>query len=383
MLYVLQPLRCHIGLLQCRLLLERSTDSYWSSSTLKMGLLEGKEYKTLTTTPFSTLFVFCSNYFKVKGVSADDKILHCCLWFRDHVVKDPEEIALFSDDKNLCIKSMVHNIQSISWSDIEQISAQNPIITSIKQVVPPKSPVPKPLMHTSTISEKRKHDQIVIEEIKEPARKRVHVDSRTPIAQSPISSNKVLPIPMIVDSPLPVPAPAPAPVTITPHSLPTPMAIDSIVPVPLPQKQSLPVSIMQKPLPKSLPISVTQKPLPQSLPISIMQNPLPQSLPVSVMQKPLPQSLPISVMQNPLPQSLPVSVMQKPLPQSLPISVMPKPENRTAPKKIEIHLNLRAVELKTPSISHFYSSLENFEKELSQVCISHLVATLGDVTFSI
>lgn len=48
---------------------------------------------------------------KNDGLRGDDLILDCCMYFQSMTQK---KITLLSNDRNLCIKVMVHDIDSIS-----------------------------------------------------------------------------------------------------------------------------------------------------------------------------------------------------------------------------------------------------------------------------
>ena len=44
--------------------------------------------------------------------SNDDKILDCCLYFKNHVYKNTKDVVLLTCDRNLSVKAMVHSIES-------------------------------------------------------------------------------------------------------------------------------------------------------------------------------------------------------------------------------------------------------------------------------
>ncbi|KAF9439361.1 RNA endoribonuclease [Entomortierella beljakovae] len=49
----------------------------------------------------------------------DDKILDCCLYFRKLYPKESTKVTMFSNDRNLCVKALIHDIKTISRDKIE------------------------------------------------------------------------------------------------------------------------------------------------------------------------------------------------------------------------------------------------------------------------
>ncbi|GAA5795930.1 hypothetical protein HPULCUR_001295 [Helicostylum pulchrum] len=55
-----------------------------------------------------------------KNVKGDDRILDCCMYFQ-HMTG--QKVTLLSNDRNLCIKAMVHDIESISTESVPKMEA--------------------------------------------------------------------------------------------------------------------------------------------------------------------------------------------------------------------------------------------------------------------
>lgn len=53
-------------------------------------------------------------------IKGDDRILDCCMYFHQITKK---RVTLLSNDRNLCIKVMVHDIESISAESVPKMEA--------------------------------------------------------------------------------------------------------------------------------------------------------------------------------------------------------------------------------------------------------------------
>lgn len=64
--------------------------------------------------------VWSKDMLKNKDVKGDDRILDCCMYFQQITHK---RVTLLSNDRNLCIKVMVHDVDSISAESVPKMEA--------------------------------------------------------------------------------------------------------------------------------------------------------------------------------------------------------------------------------------------------------------------
>lgn len=82
--------------------------------------------------------VWSKDMLKNKDVKGDDRILDCCMYFQQITHK---RVTLLSNDRNLCIKVMVHDVDSISAESVPKMEA---LLNRIAKK-PTSYPIDKPL----------------------------------------------------------------------------------------------------------------------------------------------------------------------------------------------------------------------------------------------
>lgn len=70
-----------------------------------------------------------TNMSKNTSIKGDDRILDCCMYFQQITGK---RVSLLSNDRNLCIKVMVHDVESISAESTPKMESLLNRIASIK-----------------------------------------------------------------------------------------------------------------------------------------------------------------------------------------------------------------------------------------------------------